>query len=106
MADCMKLELLHADWVHHATSRWPCSASIRHGEDEENIVPITKDDDVHLFDVNDVEVVMTDANERNGLDVEDDVWNAVVARLGFGNTQPVWGYWTTDRATGTQLYSL
>ncbi|KAK9034067.1 hypothetical protein V6N11_050245 [Hibiscus sabdariffa] len=46
------------------------------------------------------------ANERNGLDVEDDVWNAVVARLGFGNTQPVWGYWTTDRATGTQLYSL
>ncbi|KAK8652533.1 hypothetical protein V6N13_126564 [Hibiscus sabdariffa] len=56
-------------------------------EDEENIVPITEDDDVHLFDVDDV---MADASEKNGLDVEDDVWNAAVARLGSGNTQPVW----------------
>ncbi|KAK8480843.1 hypothetical protein V6N13_056991 [Hibiscus sabdariffa] len=58
-------------------------------EDEENIVPITEDDDVHLLDV---EVVMADASEKNGLDVEDDVWNAAVARLGSGNTQLVWGY--------------
>ncbi|KAL4302497.1 hypothetical protein GQ457_10G014890 [Hibiscus cannabinus] len=35
---------------------------------------------------------MADASEKNGLDVEDDVWNAAVARLGSGNTQPVWGY--------------
>ncbi|KAL4364346.1 hypothetical protein GQ457_04G015270 [Hibiscus cannabinus] len=61
-------------------------------EDEENIVPITEDDDVHLLDVDDVEAVMADASEKNGLDVEDDVWNAAVARLGLGNTQPVWGY--------------
>ncbi|KAL4272740.1 hypothetical protein GQ457_13G009160 [Hibiscus cannabinus] len=61
-------------------------------EDEENIVPITEVDDVHLLDVDDVEVVMADASEENGLDVEDDVWNAAVARLGSGNTQPVWGY--------------
>ncbi|KAK8511544.1 hypothetical protein V6N13_024178 [Hibiscus sabdariffa] len=76
-------------------------------EDEENIMPITEDDDVHLLDVDDVEAVMEDASEKNGLDVEDDVWNATAARLGSGNTQPVWGYvWTTDRATSTQLYSL
>ncbi|KAK8503040.1 hypothetical protein V6N12_000358 [Hibiscus sabdariffa] len=50
------------------------------------------DDDIHLLDVDDVEVVMADANERNGLDVEDDVWNATIARLRSGNTQPVWGY--------------
>ncbi|KAK8482692.1 hypothetical protein V6N11_069410 [Hibiscus sabdariffa] len=61
-------------------------------EDEENIVLITEDDDIHLLDVDDVEVVMADANERNGLDVEDDVWNATIARLRSGNTQPVWGY--------------
>ncbi|KAK8627706.1 hypothetical protein V6N13_135309 [Hibiscus sabdariffa] len=61
-------------------------------EDEENIVPITEDDDVHLLDVDDVEAVMAVASEENGLDVEDDVWNAAVARLGSGNTQPVWGY--------------
>ncbi|KAK8999038.1 hypothetical protein V6N11_070216 [Hibiscus sabdariffa] len=61
-------------------------------EDEENIVPITEDDDIHLLDVDDVEAVMADASEENGLDVEDDVWNAAVARLGSENTQPVWGY--------------
>ncbi|KAK8489245.1 hypothetical protein V6N11_029257 [Hibiscus sabdariffa] len=61
-------------------------------EDEENIVPIAEDDDVHLLDVDDIEAVMADANEGNGLHVEDDVWNAAVARLGSGNTQPVWGY--------------
>ncbi|KAK8572636.1 hypothetical protein V6N12_028685 [Hibiscus sabdariffa] len=43
------------------------------GEDEENIVPITEDDDIHFSDVDDVEVIMTDASEGNGLDVEDDV---------------------------------
>ncbi|KAK8510049.1 hypothetical protein V6N13_118589 [Hibiscus sabdariffa] len=31
-------------------------------EDEENIVPITEDDDVHLLDVDDVEAVMADAS--------------------------------------------
>ncbi|KAK8578200.1 hypothetical protein V6N13_047054 [Hibiscus sabdariffa] len=61
-------------------------------EDEENIVPITEDDDVHLLDVDDVEAVMAGASEENGLDVEDDVWNAAVVRLGSGYTQPVWGY--------------
>ncbi|KAL4332308.1 hypothetical protein GQ457_07G040920 [Hibiscus cannabinus] len=61
-------------------------------EDEENIVPIAEDDDVHLLDVDNIEAVMADANDGNGLHVEDDVWNAAVARLGSGNTQPVWGY--------------
>ncbi|KAK8691070.1 hypothetical protein V6N13_074591 [Hibiscus sabdariffa] len=61
-------------------------------EDEENIVSITEDDDVHLLNADDVEVVMTDASEGNGLDVEDDVWSTAVARLGLGNTQLVWGY--------------
>ncbi|KAK8676734.1 hypothetical protein V6N13_142301 [Hibiscus sabdariffa] len=61
-------------------------------EDEENIVPITEDDDVHLLDVDDVKAVMAGASEENGLDVEDDVWNAAVVRLGSGYTQPVWGY--------------
>ncbi|KAK9032815.1 hypothetical protein V6N11_017858 [Hibiscus sabdariffa] len=35
---------------------------------------------------------MADASEENGLDVEDDVWNVTVARLGSGNMQLVWGY--------------
>ncbi|KAK8639918.1 hypothetical protein V6N13_138284 [Hibiscus sabdariffa] len=61
-------------------------------EDKENIVPVTEDDDIHLLDADDVEVVMTDASEGNGLDVEDDVWSAVVARLGLGNGKPIWGY--------------
>ncbi|KAK8704835.1 hypothetical protein V6N13_048447 [Hibiscus sabdariffa] len=61
-------------------------------DDEENIVPITEDGDIHLLDIDDVETVITDANEGNGLDVEDDVWSAGVARLGLGNEQPVWGY--------------
>ncbi|KAK8712514.1 hypothetical protein V6N13_147753 [Hibiscus sabdariffa] len=61
-------------------------------EDEENIVPITEDDDVHLLDVDDVEAVMAGASEENSLDVEDDVWNVAVVRLGSGYTQPVWGY--------------
>ncbi|KAK8711201.1 hypothetical protein V6N13_146491 [Hibiscus sabdariffa] len=61
-------------------------------EDEENIVPVTEDDDVHLLDADDVEAVMTDASEGNGLDVEDDVCSAVVARLGLRNDKPIWGY--------------
>ncbi|KAK8589678.1 hypothetical protein V6N12_024071 [Hibiscus sabdariffa] len=61
-------------------------------EDEENIVPVTEDDDVHLLDADDVETIMTDASEGNGLDVEDDVWSAAVARLGLGNDKPIWGY--------------
>ncbi|KAK8671051.1 hypothetical protein V6N13_037660 [Hibiscus sabdariffa] len=58
-------------------------------EDEENIVPVTEDDDIHLLDV---EVVMTYASEGNGLDVEDDIWSAAVARLGLRNYKPIWGY--------------
>ncbi|KAK8612620.1 hypothetical protein V6N13_092731 [Hibiscus sabdariffa] len=61
-------------------------------EDEENIVHVTEDDDVHLLDADDVETIMTDASEGNGLDVEDDVWSAAVARLGLGNDKPIWGY--------------
>ncbi|KAK8717097.1 hypothetical protein V6N13_044378 [Hibiscus sabdariffa] len=61
-------------------------------EDEENIVPVTEDDDVHLLDADDVETIMTDASEGNSLDVEDDVWSVAVARLGLGNDKPIWGY--------------
>ncbi|KAK8694138.1 hypothetical protein V6N13_071695 [Hibiscus sabdariffa] len=53
-------------------------------DDEENIVPITEDDDIHLLDADDVETIVADANEGNDLDVEDDVWSAAVARLGLG----------------------
>ncbi|KAK9030145.1 hypothetical protein V6N11_031576 [Hibiscus sabdariffa] len=58
-------------------------------EDEENIVSVTKDDDVHLLDADDVEAIMTDASEGNGLDVEDDVWSPTIARLGLGNNKPI-----------------
>ncbi|KAK9011898.1 hypothetical protein V6N11_039973 [Hibiscus sabdariffa] len=51
-----------------------------------------EDDGIHLLDADDVETVIADANEGNGVDVEDDVWSTVVARLGLGNEQPVWGY--------------
>ncbi|KAK8501602.1 hypothetical protein V6N13_103645 [Hibiscus sabdariffa] len=76
--------------------------SLDFSEDEENIMPITKDDDVHLLDADDVEAVMTDANEGNGLDVEDDVWSVVVARLGVGKYAACLGLcWTRYRAIGT-----
>ncbi|KAK8695935.1 hypothetical protein V6N13_001077 [Hibiscus sabdariffa] len=61
-------------------------------EDGENIVPITEVDDVRLLDVDDVEIVRTIATAGNGVDVEDDVWDAVVARLGLVNDKSVWGY--------------
>ncbi|KAK8549167.1 hypothetical protein V6N13_063563 [Hibiscus sabdariffa] len=60
--------------------------------DEEIFVPITEEDDVHLLYADDVEIVILDAIEGNGLDVEDDVWSTVVARLGLGNDKSNWGY--------------
>ncbi|KAK8589971.1 hypothetical protein V6N12_024358 [Hibiscus sabdariffa] len=61
------------------------------GDSEENIMFITEDHDVHLLDDDDddVETVIAYANERNGLDVEDDVWSVAIARLGLGNEQLV-----------------
>ncbi|KAK8622977.1 hypothetical protein V6N13_117874 [Hibiscus sabdariffa] len=61
-------------------------------EDEENIVPMMKDDDVHLLDGDDVETGMTDMTKENGLGVEDDVWSTAVARLVLENEKHVWGY--------------
>ena len=62
-------------------------------EDEENIVDITKDDDVNLLDVDDVDIVRTTATNGSGLDIENDVWEAAVARLGLVNEEPpIWGY--------------
>ncbi|KAK9032508.1 hypothetical protein V6N11_056768 [Hibiscus sabdariffa] len=52
-------------------------------EDEENIMPVAEDDDIHLLDVDDVEAVMTDASEGNGLDVEDDVGAWLLLGLGW-----------------------
>ncbi|KAK8660993.1 hypothetical protein V6N13_051901 [Hibiscus sabdariffa] len=52
-------------------------------EDEENIMPVAEDDDIHLLDVDDVEAVMTDASEGNGLDVEDDVGARLLLGLGW-----------------------
>ncbi|KAK8636578.1 hypothetical protein V6N13_124323 [Hibiscus sabdariffa] len=60
-------------------------------EDEENIVSITEDDGVHLLDDDDVETARTVLTKGNGMDVEDDVWAAAVARLGLENDQPIWG---------------
>ncbi|KAK8656105.1 hypothetical protein V6N13_108664 [Hibiscus sabdariffa] len=59
------------------------STRLKLSDDEENIVPVTEDDDIHLLDADDVEVVITYASEGHGLDVEDDVWSATVARLGW-----------------------
>ncbi|KAK8487384.1 hypothetical protein V6N12_005575 [Hibiscus sabdariffa] len=50
------------------------------------------DDDVHLLDADDVEAVRTVTIEGNGLNVEDGVWAATVARLGLENDQPIWGF--------------
>ncbi|KAK8585636.1 hypothetical protein V6N13_050609 [Hibiscus sabdariffa] len=36
-------------------------------DDEENIVPITEDDGIHLLDADDVETIVADANEGNDL---------------------------------------
>ncbi|KAK8690981.1 hypothetical protein V6N13_074502 [Hibiscus sabdariffa] len=52
-------------------------------EDEENTMSITEDDYVHLLNPDDVKIVMTDASEGNSLDVEDNVWSAVVIGLGW-----------------------
>ncbi|KAL4311551.1 hypothetical protein GQ457_01G006780 [Hibiscus cannabinus] len=39
-------------------------------EDEENIVPMMKDDDVHLLNDDDVEIVMTYVTKENGLELK------------------------------------
>ncbi|KAK8530888.1 hypothetical protein V6N13_030819 [Hibiscus sabdariffa] len=54
-------------------------------EDEEIIVPITGNDDVHLLDADDVDIVRTVKTKGNGLDVEDDLWVVDVARLKLVN---------------------
>ncbi|KAK9046211.1 hypothetical protein V6N11_052106 [Hibiscus sabdariffa] len=58
------------------------------------MVSITEDDDVHLLDVDDVDILKIVTTEGNSLNVEDDVWIAVVARLGMRliDEQLVWGY--------------
>ncbi|KAK8983004.1 hypothetical protein V6N11_054988 [Hibiscus sabdariffa] len=65
-------------------------------EDDENIVPITEDDDFELLDANDVSILRTAAVEGNDLDVEDDVWAAAVARLGLVEDPIVWGFVQTE----------
>ncbi|KAL4334815.1 hypothetical protein GQ457_07G002760 [Hibiscus cannabinus] len=77
--------------IAHTVGRWNESLD-DFSDDEENIMPITEDDDIHLLDVVDVGTIIADVNEGIGLDVEDDVWSTAVARLGLGNEQPVWGY--------------
>ncbi|KAK8635808.1 hypothetical protein V6N13_004526 [Hibiscus sabdariffa] len=86
-----------------ASSLW---ARQRHGqegetlndfsEDEENIASITEDDDVHLLDIDDVEIVRTVATVGNGMNVEDDVWAGVVTRLGLVNDGHVWRFVQTE----------
>ncbi|KAK8661192.1 hypothetical protein V6N13_052090 [Hibiscus sabdariffa] len=85
---CINVKACRCSWgsPHHLEVVRSCMHFL---DDEENTVPITEDDDVHLLDADDIEAVMADASEKNGLDVEDDVWSTAVARLGVGNTQPV-----------------
>ncbi|KAK8691110.1 hypothetical protein V6N13_074629 [Hibiscus sabdariffa] len=75
-------------------SRW--GETLDFSEDEENMVSITEDDDVHLLDVDDVDILKIVTTEGNSLNVEDDVWIAVVARLGLVNEQLVWGFVQTE----------
>ncbi|KAK9046210.1 hypothetical protein V6N11_052106 [Hibiscus sabdariffa] len=59
-------------------------------------VGTSEDDDVHLLDVDDVDILKIVTTEGNSLNVEDDVWIAVVARLGLVNEQLVWGFVQTE----------
>ncbi|KAK8596455.1 hypothetical protein V6N13_001079 [Hibiscus sabdariffa] len=83
--------------------RW-CKTLDDFSEDDENSVSITEVDDVRLLDVNDVEIVRTAATTGNGMDVEDDVWDAPVARLGLVNDKPVWVM--LNQSTIIQLMNL
>ncbi|KAK8698748.1 hypothetical protein V6N13_114855 [Hibiscus sabdariffa] len=65
-------------------------------EDDENVVPITKDDEFELLDAGDVNILRTSVVEGNDLDVEDDVWAAAVARLGLVEDPIVWGFVQTE----------
>ncbi|KAK8604713.1 hypothetical protein V6N13_099644 [Hibiscus sabdariffa] len=73
-------------------------------DDEESIVPITEDGDIHLLDADDVEIVIAYVNEGNGVDVEDDVWSAAVAGLRLGKEQPIWGYVGPETEQPTPSY--
>ncbi|KAK8489368.1 hypothetical protein V6N11_082698 [Hibiscus sabdariffa] len=80
-----------SDCVHRRTL--PLGESIDDfNDDEETIVPIMEEGDVHLLDVDDIETVIIDETEGNSLDVEDDAWSAPFTRLGLGNDKPDWGY--------------
>ncbi|KAK8675445.1 hypothetical protein V6N13_033511 [Hibiscus sabdariffa] len=71
-AGCINADTMSSSIDCDTVGRWSKSLD-DFSDDEENIVPITEDDDVHLLVVDDVEAVMADASEENGLDVEDDV---------------------------------
>ncbi|KAK8690939.1 hypothetical protein V6N13_074463 [Hibiscus sabdariffa] len=58
-------------------------------EDEENISNI-EDDDIDLLDTNDVDLVRTIVVDGHGLNVEDDVLGAIVARLRLVDGQSIW----------------
>ncbi|KAK8627480.1 hypothetical protein V6N13_135091 [Hibiscus sabdariffa] len=77
--------------IFETVGRWSESLD-NFSDDEENIVLIMEDDDIYLLDTDDVETVIAYVNEENGLDVEDDVWSAVVSKLRLGNEQTVCGY--------------
>ncbi|KAK8515643.1 hypothetical protein V6N12_075672 [Hibiscus sabdariffa] len=88
---CLAVDTMSSSTIADTVGRWGESLD-DFSDDEENIVPITEDDDIHLLDADDVETIVADANEGNDLDVEDDVWSAAIARLGLRNEKPVWGY--------------
>ncbi|KAK8581322.1 hypothetical protein V6N12_071551 [Hibiscus sabdariffa] len=88
---CLAVDTMSSSTIADTVGRWGESLD-DFSDDEENIVPITEDDDIHLLDADDVETIVADANGGNDLDVEDDVWSAAIARLGLRNEKPVWGY--------------
>ncbi|KAK8716867.1 hypothetical protein V6N13_044160 [Hibiscus sabdariffa] len=65
-------------------------------ENDENIVPITEDDEFELLDADDVNILRTAAVKGNDLDMEDDVWATAVARLGLVEDPIVWGFVQTE----------
>ena len=54
-------------------------------DDEENIVPLGEDADANILDPDDVQTVLENMNGGQIVDVEDDVWEAIVAKLGMNN---------------------
>ncbi|KAK8498521.1 hypothetical protein V6N11_013652 [Hibiscus sabdariffa] len=83
---CNQLEMVTELYHRHVTADLKYKTSSSISVDTSDGVDLSVDDDVDLLDTDDVHV------EGHGLDVEDDVWAAAIARLGLVDDMLVRGF--------------